>query len=270
MLITVLIDIIIDYIDNDIYCKEILELKWDDDIISGLEVSYLSLIVKDFPDKIDKFKLSKNPKLTPDLIYLVSDCRQFRSNLMYPINKLITDERIEWENPNLLYEALVNKFIADNKRIKWESLGNNPSLSYNFIKRYRDKLGISVIFHPSAGDLLIDILNDNKSEHRHYVVGNPSFPFDKISDHKWELLLSNIEYVYELASNRNMPIEFISKYPKLRFFLYTICKYNQNIHRIIHLFPDIFYVSSQEGLMGNPAHYTFLVKNKVRDHLNNI
>jgi hypothetical protein len=90
----------------------------------------------------------------------------------------ITDKCIEWENPNLPYEQVV---VDEKQKISWESLGIDPSLSYDFLKKYRNELGPNITFHHNSGDLLLDILKHNENQ-KQYVFGNPSLPFDKLTE----------------------------------------------------------------------------------------
>jgi hypothetical protein len=64
-----LVNIVVEYVGDDIYCR------------------LISTIVRDFPNHINKHTSSINPKLTPDLINMAKDYVAFRRSPLYPKDK---------------------------------------------------------------------------------------------------------------------------------------------------------------------------------------
>src|SRR5579871_2033853 len=87
----VLIDIVVDYILDDILCPDIIEMEWSCDVMSNLRVSYLSYIYKKYPNKINTWIFHQNPCLTDDITKDLKDSYYFKMfNELYPKDKLIT------------------------------------------------------------------------------------------------------------------------------------------------------------------------------------
>lgn len=264
-----LVDIITSYVNDDIICDDILKMDWSQYVISKLKVSYLSYIVDKYPTKINNNILAENSNLTPDLIHIVRDNYHFKKNPLYPRDKLVnirvssrfTSYDICWENPNLPYHDVINT----SHYIDWDSLGFNPILPYEFLKKHRDKINARVIAqHPNAGDLLLDeeiYLNEMI-----FCLCNPSLPFDKVPN--IDSLLLDRTRGYCLLSNENLPIKYVRKCAIDRKLPTTIYRYNSNISKILEQFP--IDSNTEHFLLDNPAYYTYCVGNVLKSLFDNM
>src|SRR5579871_1837788 len=103
-----LVGIIVDYVSHDVICDNILSLDWPLELISKLEVSYLSHIVNNHPDKINECHLATNPRLTPDLIAKIKHRSEYKINANYfptkfTSNNMLYYNEMIWKNPNIDY-----------------------------------------------------------------------------------------------------------------------------------------------------------------------
>lgn len=259
-----LVVIIVGYVGTrDIYIKEVLDLGWDIKMISKLDVSYLSLIVNNHPDKINHAELAMNPNLTPDLVDEVKNEYEFTYSPLYPKNKLINNGNVLWQNSNLQY----NKLIAGKKHeISWSLLGTNPKLSYNEIKLYRFKIGlINVAKHPNSGDLLLEVIKCGTKGEIAHALRNPSFPFDKISTKEWRNFVS--DDLIDVAFNPKLPMDIIRKYQGLLFNYEGLCLKNENIMEIMKEFPRQLNEQMLQNLTRNSAYYAFCVEEAFVKHV---
>lgn len=267
------VNIIVDYAHNDVYCRSVLEMKWDKRLISELRISYLSHIFNNHPDKVDTNILASNPELTPDLVKQLKDLVTFKTNPIYYLNNEVNyisstncGVYISWLHPALPYEQLVN----DNKyHINWKQLGFNTSLSYEFLKTNISKFDIgSVSQHLNAGDLLIDIIRSKDPIFVFQALRNPSLPFDKMSDLEWNEITDDPMKSLSLVHNPNLPIDFFKKYIYIMNHLGTAYRYNRNIRQLLKVFPLQMY--AMDNLLLNPTSYGYCVEEEVRKYLNNI
>ena len=288
-----LIDIIVTYVSHDIFCYDIIRMGWPSPLLSKLQVSYLERIVDCFPNKINYSHLARNPALTPELIKKVecNECfKHYRLEDKLSIQESDTpggDVHIDWENPKLPYEQIVKE---DKYVIRWDLLGGNPSLPYQFLKEHKYQLGyLAISAHPNAGDLLFEMLDNPTNDSvtcAYRVFQNPSLNFERLND--LDKFIDNLEnhpgtkikncankigLKYFLARNKNLPIEFIRKYyngsnhieSKTKELIYI---YNVNIRQIIKEFP--LSQTNIGSMLQNPAYYTYCVEEETRKYLNSL
>lgn len=242
-----LVDIIVKYVSCDIQCDDILKMNWSQYVISSLQVSYLSHIINEYPNKIDIHVLALNPMLTPDLIAMMDIVPAF--NIDHPIGDILRRFR------------RFRRFRRTRKE-----------LSYQYIKDHKHELGWKAIAeHPSSGDLLLEVLKYANSRVRELAFNNPSFPFDKIDMRKTlsdTCKRGSIFYIceYHLLSNRNLPLDLVRKYGyrdnKLDPLVY---EHHHDIDRIFKEYPPTS--DNHKALLNNIAYYLYCIERILHQYL---